>query len=180
MRPKLNKVKWQAIHIDIEITETDISSVEGSRKQTMSKDEFFSSVVSYLDDNGYVPRYSIEVMKKKLKSPYSNSEYYTFLKIEDEKRIKVVLDIRMTDHFHTKSNWGKHSERERHIYHTKNFEVPDIEVEFEADGSNAQIEFTDVSEHSSSTFCLVGIDGILYTGYDDALKAMKKKIDQLP
>lgn len=178
MRPKLNTVKWKVTHISITIYELLQTDLASSTKSSMSRDQFFSAVVDYLDESGYVPRMPIANMKQLFKSPYSNSEYYTFLKVEGNQYIKVVLDIRLTDHYH--EDWGNYTERERHLYYMRTKVLPDLQQERGLDTSSADTEFIDVSKHDSTIFELIDVDGSLFNSYEDALVEVKQKIDALP
>lgn len=178
MRPKLNKVTWKAIHIIISIDELEDSLVTSSTKRGISRDEFFATIFKLVQDKGYDPRMPIARMKKLLKSPYSDSEYYTFLKIENDERVKVVLDIRIADH--GLKEWGNYSARDRKLHHMQNSEVPDIANETGLDVSNAEVRFHDIVENKGAMFTIINIDGDPFTGYSDALVEMKKKIEDLP
>lgn len=177
MRPRLNTVHWKTTHISITILELDETDIASSTKSNMNRDQFFSDVVNYLSRLGYVPRLPVATMKQLFKSPYSDSEYYTFLKVEDNRYIKVVLDIRLTDHYH--EDWGNYTEREHHLHFMRTKLLPDIQQERGLDTSSADTEFIDVSEHNSTIFELIDVDGSLFNSYEDVLAAVKQKIDAL-
>lgn len=178
MRPKLNKIHWKVVHISINIERTIISEVSAASKKSMTQEEFFNRVVDYLNANGFIPRRPIADMKKTLHSPFSESEYYTFLKSDDSSRLKVVLDIRISEHY--EKEYGTHTARDRHIHYMDTVVVPAIEKEqnIKRDASTS-IDYFNVSEHSSDFMDLIDIDGKLFNSYDDALVEMKNKIDNL-
>lgn len=178
MRPKLNKVHWKVVHISIDIEQMSDSKISAASQKSMTQEEFFNQVVDYLDKNGFEPRRPIADMKKTLHSPFSESEYYTFLKTDDSLRIKVVLDIRISEHY--EKEYGQHTARDRHIHYMGTVAVPAIEKERNIKRDpNTAINYFNVSEHSSDFMDLIDIDGKLFNTYDDALIEMQHKIDDL-
>ncbi len=181
MRPKLNKIYWKVVHIAITIKMTEDEVISASSKKHLTRDEFFDRVFNYLDSKGFDPMLPIARMKTELKSPFSNSEYYTFLKVTDDKRLKVVLDIRLTDHYHINEHRDKkYTERQRHIHYMETQLGPKIIKERQLNPlSNADYNFIDVAEKECVLFDLIDIDGSLFNSYDEALVEVKHKIDDL-
>ena len=173
MRPKLDKVKWKVIHIDIDFIEFEEQSIASSRKLDISSQQFFDNVVDHLTHAGFNPRMSIDRMKEQLKSPYSESEYYTFLKIENSNYVKVVLDIRFSQH--VSKEYGNISSRDRHLHYMERVSLKKIAKELNLDLSKASPQFIDISE----TLGLVSVDGTLFNTYSEALVEVKNKIDAI-
>lgn len=177
MRPKLSKVTWKSIHISIDIDE-GIESIASSSKKGITREEFLDKVINSLQEHGYIPRLPVDKMKELLKSPFSESEYYTFLKIEDNQRIKVVLDIRLSEHRLTE--WGRHSAVDRHKHYMETELIPQLAEERQLDGTAAQPEMIGVTEIKAPLFDLIYIDDELFNNYSEALAEMETKIDSLP
>lgn len=92
MRKRYDRIKWNIQHIEIRLPE--IQSKLAASKYRLTKDEFIDSLVDFLIEDGYSPKLPIDLMRKRLHSPYSESESYIFLKINDDgTRLKLVLDI---------------------------------------------------------------------------------------
>ena len=172
MRKRYTRIVWKTIHIDLELlTLTDVSS---SIKKSLTKEEFFSGVIDLLANQGYFPKVPVPIMKRALKSPYSDSEYYVFLKVEDEVRLKVVLDIRLSNH--PLPEYGNYTAYDRHIHHMEEEKIPDIAIELGLDSNKAQAQFTDVIEQLG----LISINQVFYNSYTDALEGMRTIVDSLP
>jgi len=178
MRPRKTAVKWKTIHIEIEISEVN-PNITASKQLNISKEEFLSKVAEDLKAKGYIPRESLELMKHSFKSPFSQSEYYTFLKVENESYIKVVLDLRLSDH--PLNDYGNYTGRERHLYHMKTQTLPEIANEFNFNyDDNSDTEFSDVIGKESTLLTIISVDGTLFTSYLEAYDFLHKKIQELP
>ena len=176
MRKRYNRITWKVVHIVIELSDS-IDEIASSKKLDISRDQFFSKIIDKLVDSGYEPLMNIDRMKNRLKSPYSESEYYVFLKIEDEDRLKVVLDVRWSKH--GLNEYGNFSSRQRHIHYMETEEIPDIGLEKGLDISSAEPKFIDIADSPSIDFTLIAIDGTYFSTYKDALLEVESKIDQL-
>lgn len=92
MRKRYDRIKWNIQHIEIRLPE--IQSKLAASKYRLTKDEFIDSLVDFLIEDGYSPKLPIDLMRKRLHRPCSESESYIFLKINDDgTRLKLVLDI---------------------------------------------------------------------------------------
>lgn len=103
---------------DLEITPV-IDEVEGSVSLNPDNKEFKSFIydmVTLFSDYGYElyndPDYTHQSNKG------SESWYYTFLRIENEVEIRIVVNVRISDHENSDKPWGTASER-REKYLTK-------------------------------------------------------------
>lgn len=176
MRPKLNKVTWNVVHIDIAI-DIHATVVNSSYNNDITKEEFFDSVVDAIVSNGFIPLDTIENMKKNFRSPYSESEYYTFLKVEDAKKLKLVLDARVAGH--PLKEWGNHSAHDRHKHYMETEMIPELAKNKKLDTSDTQSEFIDVIEQPFESSCIVTVNGTMCSGYRDALQQVKEIVESI-
>lgn len=175
MRPRINITKWKVIRISIDIDEAVINC---AKSVGISRDEFFDKTVELLQENGYIPVMSVDLMKKKFHSPFSESEYYTFIKLEDSVNIRIVLDIRMAEH--QPPEYGNHSARDRHIFHMKNVTIPKVAKDLGANADDAEAEFIDVVDNDVFGTSIITIDDKVFKNYSDAFVYIKHRIQDLP
>ena len=174
---QVSKNTWKTYYIGINIVD-NADLVMSSKTISYTRDQFFNDVVKKLDALGYVPRLNIELMRKAFKSPYSESEYFTFIKMTDEVKIKVILDIRFAEH--ELKEWGNHSAVDRHLYNMEVEKAPEIAAEFGADVSKSEFEFIDVRNQKVFNNDIIEIDDKLFNNYSDAYKYMETRLDALP
>lgn len=171
----MKKVTWRVINIIVEFSEDH--SISASINLEDLRSQFFEPVVRMLEEVDYLPMLSIEVMRKMWHSPFSDSEYYTFLKWEDNRHIKVVLDVRLSDH--PAPEYGNYSARERHIHDMKQRKFPDIGSEFDSEMNDTDAEYYDVM-YVESDDVDIRIDGESFDSIESALNEMQRRVNELP
>lgn len=174
-RPIANQdSSWRVIHLSIVIYRDN--RIESAVTDIDTNDVFFSKMIEHLESADYLPYLSLAAMKKLFHSPYSNSEYYTFLKVDNNAKVKLVLDIRFADHH--SPQYGKVSAYDRH----KNFMPKGRNANVKQDGFDtkcSQSEFYDIEFYEQPSLKIV-IDGKPSYTVKDALSVLDSKIAQLP
>ena len=176
LRKRYNRITWKLRRINIDFIEGP-SQLAAATRRSISKDKFIDQLFDFLINDGYVPRLPVAIMKKKLHSPYSESESYIFLKInEDGTRLKLVLDIRWSTH--TLNEYGNYSAADRKEHYLDTQVVPEVERELGVDVSDTKSKFIDVTEQSSKIFTLIKVDDVFYNNYSEALRVICDKVTQ--
>lgn len=88
-------------------------SIDSNNKEYRS---FINDMVTLFDDYGYELYNDPDYTHKSNKG--SESWYYTFLKIENQVEIRIVVNVRISDHENEDKAWGTASQR-REKYLTK-------------------------------------------------------------
>lgn len=173
-RPKFaNSTRWDVKTIYIVIWSDQVVASEDSDPAS----EFFDRTIQSLIEADYLPYLGIELMRKKFHSPRSESEYYTFLKLEDGLKVKLILDIRFSSHDQTE-DVNRPPSHNRHIDWQDQVLRNDI-AEEGFDTSESELEFID-TRIKHKDFLEIDIDKVQTFSVDDALKVMKSKISNLP
>lgn len=174
MRKRYNRIVWKSRSITIQFL-TDQLDLAASTKKYLSKDEFINNLVQFLIEDGYSPRMPVNVMKQQMKSPYSESESYYFLKIDESGvRIKLVLDIRWSTH--PLNEYGNYTGADRKLYNMNTKQIPDIGKETGLDVTDTKSKFIDVVQEKTPIFDLVKVDDQFYNNYNEALDAIYAKV----
>ena len=177
LRKRYNRITWKVIHIDIVMCKEALQ-IASSQNIDITRDEFFEGIINKLAEKEYYPRLAIPLMKKKYKSNRSDSEYYVFLKLEDDLRVKVVVDIRLSDHF--SKEHGTVSSYDRHINFMKDKRLKELSDEDSLDISEAEVEYIDTDGQNVFGVNMVRVDGVMFKSYRAGLDAVKDKIEKLP
>lgn len=151
------------IELDIDISPKEIiqsSSILDTKSNEYQS--FIKGMVMAFEDAGYElyndPTYTHQ------SNQGSQSWYYTFLRIEDYVEIRIVVNVRISDHFNKDRPWGTANER-RQKYTTK---VRDqLEQEYQ------------VSKKPMRVPVEIIFDDDNYDSYTDALFAIHDKIDDI-
>lgn len=95
------RVRVIHISIDVELFEDSILSAESPLDIYREEfSEMMRQASAELDARDYIPMLSEKLMEVKYKSNYagSRSYQYVYFKLDDDFKVKVVLDVRISDH----------------------------------------------------------------------------------
>lgn len=167
--------KWNLTKIIVTIY------VDSNKKVTASSsievlDSLFTVFVDHLADAGYLPYLSLDVMKKKFHSPRSESEYYTFLKVSNEEKVKLILDIRFAEHHQVQH--GRVSPKNNHLRFMESNRAK-MSEELGFDTSEATVDFIDTVVEDKG-FIEIDIDNYQAFSLSEAIRAFDSRITKLP
>ena len=186
------RVRVIHINIDVELIE-GIKAAEGTPLDEHS-DEFevmMKAARSALDDRDYFPVLGEKLMEAKYKSNYrgSKSLQYIYFKFDDDLKVKLVLDVRVSDHRlpAAKSHSGKVKMsgddnkkrwlKEKGQYEFVNEEGFDFSEEvLDPEFINIWMGYNNITGHPLSIF----IDDHECFTFEEATQVLLKRINKLP
>lgn len=172
----VKRTVWKVIHIPITINLNRID-VAAALNITPPVQQFFDIMVDHLIAADYLPHLDINTMRTQFKSPRSDSEYFVFVKLGEDIKIKLVLDVRFTDHpSPVRPNNTPHTLHTNFMYNRR---IPYVARELGADGSTAQAEFYDIYFDNTNGL-EINIDGVSTYTVQDAVNEIDRRISQLP
>lgn len=153
------EIEWD---IDIFPKSNEIQSSTILNTKSNEYQAFIEGMVTAFDDAGYElyndPSYTHQSNKG------SDSWYYTFLKIENQVEIRVVVNIRISDHYNPDKPWGT-AEQLRQKYTMKVRDA--LEQEYQVKPKPMKVPVNIIFNDDN------------YTSYMDALFGIRDKIDDI-
>lgn len=152
------------IELDIDIIPSEIDIKSSSILDTRSNEyqAFIRGMVMAFEDAGYElyndPTYTHQ------SNLGSQSWYYTFLRIEDYVEIRIVVNVRISDHVNKDKPWGTAEER-RQKYSTK--VRNDLEQEYQVSRKPMRVPVEIIFDDDN------------YDSYTEALFAIHDKIEDI-
>ena len=169
-----NSWKTYTMQITIHVLNNKIHACTSVEDEIQS---FFNQMIDHLSDADFLPYYSIELMQKMFHSNRSDSEYYIFLKLTDDEKIKLILDIRFSDH--SSPEHGDIDSHDRHIDYMETVRRKEISETLGIDCEDSEVDFIDISYKDPSKFFEIDIDKQQTFSVDEALRVFDSKIDKL-
>lgn len=168
--------RWKIVHLDIVIHVVN-DQIAASESIDNGSDYFFSQLIEHIMNADFSPYLSLEAMKQKFKSPYSPSEYYVFLRVSDDEKIKLILDIRYSNH--RSIQHGRTSAHNRHIGYMKNGRRKEVNEDIGMHADEADVAFMDVAYLDKNDVVEIDIDKQQTFSISEALKVVDSKLSKL-